>query len=429
MRLLAFVTGLALLAPTLNVADAAVIVVDAAGGGDHTSINAAIVAAANGDIVHVKSGDYRLIDLFGVLVDGKSIVLVGAQTPAPLITGIEVKNVPAGSTQIVRNFSMVPSPFVATLGGLKCSQNSGAVLVENCSVVGPDGSVGFAGIVVDASPAVLVSNSAFVAITRCSISAGKGVDAVGGINQHGSSGGGDGLFVSQSNLTAFDSVVNGGAGGDGPPASSASNRGGHGCLLVSGSARWHGVSVRGGMGGNALSSDLASCGAGGDGLVVPAGASAESFASSFIGGDGGWTTVGTQAAFGTDENLWGPASHVVIAYTTKRTFRISTPTTELLPVFVFADGVPNDLVYVLLAFKAGHFVAGGTIGWLATAPPYFGPFVFGSVPASGTLAFSAAAPMLSSPSVEGEAFVFEPIFVNSTEAVVGPPSCFVLLKP
>jgi len=68
---------------TPRTALAATLVVDAGGGGDHTSIQAAVDAASTGDTIEIRAGTY----VETVEVDGKSLVLQGAGSSSVSIQG------------------------------------------------------------------------------------------------------------------------------------------------------------------------------------------------------------------------------------------------------------------------------------------------------------------------------------------------------
>jgi hypothetical protein len=409
-------------------AEAGVVVVDAAGGGDFTSINAGIAAASNGDIVVVKSGDYRTIDLFGVFANGTSIVIVGHGATRPILNRILVSNVPANGGLVLRGLAFEPSEFVQMYGGIDATQSAGGVFVEDCVVAGANGyEVAFGGPPEDAPPAVSLTNCNFAAFTRCTIVGGRGIDQIGGFNQHGSTAGGIALRLDHSSATLFDCALTGGIGGNGPADfGSHANYGGNGCEVLTSGVRFSGCALKGGRGGNSLSTSVANAGMGGHGLVVPAPSSAESFASTFAGGAGGVATTGASAAAGSAEVLWSPQAHTVLG-ATARHFSLSTPVLELAPVTVALGGESNDLVFLVQGFALGHVVVGGTVGWLAMTPPLIGPFTFGSVGPTGSVTFSVNAPALTPPTLAGQAFLFQPFFANAQQIVTGPPSCFVLL--
>lgn len=410
-------------------ADAAVIVVDAAGGGDFTNVSSAVATCVDGDVIVVRSGDYRNDDLFGVLVDGRAITLIGDGPTRPILNQIRVESLAAGESCIVRGFELAAGPVIPTIAGVACANNAGAVLIEDCLIVGAAGAQIAFGAVIEGGPGVAVNTTPLVALTRCVVTGGRGLDAMGGINQHGSTRGGPGLLCSLSSVTLNDSSLNGGRGGNGFPALSNSNRGGHGVHALSGSVRMAGCAVAGGRGGDAWSPSISAAGTGGDGLVVAGQANAESFASTFVAGVGGVTTNGLQAASGVAQNVFSPTSHVVVANTSARTFSLSSPVVPGQTVTVSFSGVPGEAAFVLPGFGVGHVTIFGAIGWLAVKPPYVIPFSIGTVGPSGTTSYGVPAPPLAQPTLEADVFLFQSVFANASEVVIGPPSAFVLKSP
>ena len=421
-----FVSLCSILFLAIPATHAAVITVDAAGGGDHTSINAAIAAAANDDILLVQSGDYRPIDVFGVVANGKALVIVGAGPTRPILNRLEIKNIPAAKSFVVRGLEIRPAVFAPSVGGLWLSTSPGTLLVENCMIRGGEGSAAAFGIPLDGSPAVDAVNSTFAAFTRCTMVGCRGIDAVsGGPNQHGSTRGGTAVRLQFCPATLYDCAAVGGDAGDGPPHSFMSSSGGHGAVTFN-ALRASGCSFTGGAGGDAQTPNLADAGVGGDGVRVAQPATFETIASTSAGGPGGMTTTGAFAAAGVAEQLWQPSAHVVIP-TNARHFELSSPVVELTPVTVSFGGTPGEFVFLLQSFSVGHTQIGGTLGWMSIAPPYNGPFLIGTVGPSGNTSFTVNAPPISPPTLEGAVFLFEAIFANPNEIVVGPPSAFVLL--
>ena len=67
-------------------------------------------------------------------------------------------------------------------------------------------------------------------------------------------------------------------------------------------------------------------------------------------------------------------------------------------------------------------------GWLVVAPPFFGPFVLGSITApSGVLTFTVPAPALVPATLDAFTFLMQPLVVNGADAFAGAPSTFTLL--
>lgn len=409
--------------------DAGVVVVDAAGGGDYTTVQGGFTAAQNGDIVIIKSGDYRLGDALGVLAAGRQFVVVGSGPTRPLLPRTVIAGVPPGGSFVLRGVEITPFAFSPTNSGLELTHNFGGVLVEDCVVNGTLGTPGFFGGASQPGwPGLLVHDSMFAAVTRCTIRGGNGVNAAVGPQTFGSSAGGPGVRVVQSALTLYECSIDGGDGGNGGTLVGVAANGGTGCDVVSTVLRASGCTISGGDGGDYAGNLVSGAGAGGNGLNVAFPATAESFDSPLTGGAGGTTNTIQSGPVGAAQLVWSPAAHV-IGTASSRSFALSSPVVELTPIQVTYSGTPNDLVLVLPAFAVGHTVIGGTVGWMGLKPPYLAPIPAGTVGPSGTTQFAVNAPALSAPSIEGETFYFQAAFVNAQEAVIGPPTSLTLIRP
>ena len=91
-----------------SVAHADVIVLDAAGGGDHTSVQSAVNAAADGDIILVKPGDYSG-DVFGFSIGDTSLSMVADGTsPDFRLPQLTISGLSAGKSIMLRGLPFNP---------------------------------------------------------------------------------------------------------------------------------------------------------------------------------------------------------------------------------------------------------------------------------------------------------------------------------
>src|SRR5690606_645454 len=135
MRRLTLPIALALLlAPRLA---ASVLVVDAQGGAAFTSIQAAVTAAADGDVVLVQSGTYAR---FAIVHKGVAVVAdTGAQVD--VVGGILVKDTLVQHRVLLRGLDATGEQAVAgsEAEGLRVDVARGPLRVEECSFRGGDG--------------------------------------------------------------------------------------------------------------------------------------------------------------------------------------------------------------------------------------------------------------------------------------------------
>lgn len=197
--------------------------------GPYTTIQSAIDAAADGDVVLVRPGTYA-----GFVIDAKSVDVIGG---AATIAGrVEVRTLIAA-----RSVSLSGLTIQNTVAGpsLVVTAALGAVRVQDCTVRGPAYPSGW-------GRAAEISGSRDVAITRCSLSGTSG-----GIGVDGATA----VIASGSFIAFYDTSVSGGVGGDDypPPAGDNYIYGGYGgdalalqsgCVVVV-----SGCQVLGGSGG------------------------------------------------------------------------------------------------------------------------------------------------------------------------------------
>lgn len=429
----AFVVANSAMLVAAGTAYGGVIVCDVTGAGDYNSVQAAINAAATGDILLLKHGSFAY-DFFGVTIDGKSLVIVAdAGAPSrPKLAGITVKNLPPSGAVIVRGIEVQPATgFGPPVGGITIDHVQGGVVFEDCVLRGSPGVGQTFGFSKDALPGVVLTSCAAAVFTRCSIFGGSGVDA-GGIggppSYYGSSGGGAGVVMAASHASFHDCVVAGGAGGKGNAGIGIANDGGDGAVLVGSVVLLSGTAIAGGAGGsNGASAPSGDINAGGDGLRTDAASKVFAIDSSWVGGDGGPFPFG--AGFGPDGVALDPPGFPIGGWTTQaRSFSLSTPVKELTSVAVDVRGQTGDLVLLVQSFGVANLHPGGVKGWLLLTPPLLGPFVLLAISdPSGHATLTVPAPPLALPTLEGFPFLFQAFFTNPGETVAGPPSLFVLL--
>jgi len=193
-------------------------VVAVGGGGAHTSIQSAVNAAQDGDIVLVRSGNYP----GDVVIDGLGVVLVGEGRPR--IAGhVRARNLATDAALLISGFVIAPAtgtfPYGAYEGAVDVRVCRGAVRLQDCELVGAgdEGFSPFAGHsgispVPDGGPGLLTIMSTDVALIDCVATGGMGGFGVVAL----SGWGGDGVVAQDVvHLSLVRSVLRGGQGGDG----------------------------------------------------------------------------------------------------------------------------------------------------------------------------------------------------------------------
>ncbi|MCB9896726.1 MAG: hypothetical protein H6825_01855 [Planctomycetes bacterium] len=352
-----------------------VIVVDKAGGGDFTSLNAAVAAAASGDTLLVKSGSYGSGEVDAIVVDGKSLVVIGDGPTRPKTSkGIEVVNLPSDGFFVVRGLEITGSVTPA----MSCADVDGTVWIEDCRLVG-SGGFGFALLCEEGYAALDVSGCAAVTVLRSTLEGGHGADdEVAVLACHDSQRGGPALRVAASALTLHESQLVGGRGGYGHSDEGAP--GGPGLHAVDASLVLAGVTVTGGPGGQPCAPAFASECQGGAGLVLDGGTLLTILETSFDGGTGGLLDGGGVAPSGADESVTGGD----LLYTwpgTARSLVVGSPVREGELTSVRYEGEQGDTIGLFFGFAPGYVPLLGKQGVFALGVPFVGPVFVATVTA------------------------------------------------
>ncbi len=404
-----------------------VIVVDPAGVGE-PALEAAIAAAADGDILLLQPGDY-LTDADGVVIDGKGLVLIadGGGT-RPVLDFVGVQNVPAGSTVVIRGVELRASgffPFTSS-AALRVLDCDGAVWVEDSVLVGPPSAGTLGG-----APGLFVYNSANVTIAHSTMLGGEPETAANCTMVFGlaDNAGGDGAVVRDSQVSLHGCMLLGHDGGDPLRGLCVGHYadGGSG-IQIEGSSMvlLAGSTLAGGVEGfNALSST------GGDAVRITGVAGLTGIGTawlvdnilspgpSFIGGPP------------TGEEIDATPDSIVadFATITARDMAISAPLREGEIGTLTFTGKQADLVGYFWSFTSDFLPFAGKAGVFAMGSPFQGAFVVGNNPAAdGVWNLPFIAPVLP-PGFDGLSFLLQMAAqdVDDSSIVIGGVTSFVLL--
>lgn len=363
-----------LLAPALlaslaaPVSAAVVHVVDASGGGDFTTIQAAVDAAADGDLILVRA----TATYAGFTVDGKALAIVREGPDLVHVAGtVEVEDLPAAGTLLLGGFEVQgASSHQASLvePALVLTGDAGGVRVQNSRLLGGNCTAATDFTPPSAPPAVVIARSSDVAFASCEIRGGTGggisflwLDSIGGNGGHGISG-------TASRVALYDTTSTGGRGGDG---ALWSGDGGHGVRLASGELFAAGSACVGALPGDAWGNDAYHFGTSGHGLFVAPQAKAVLLDT---------TVVATTGGAGPVTLLSGGA----------RILTVPDANDPALGVRVTARGVPGDRVYLAHCRASAFHLQLAWSGVLLLAVPVLASTVsVGTIPASGVLYFDA----------------------------------------
>lgn len=371
----AFAAGLLL--PTLAHAGN-LIVVDASGGGDFTSIEAALQAASNGDLLLVKTGNYQAF-----LVNGKTVDIVAdAGAVVTISGGPRVAWLPAGGRVRVVGLTVHGIASATLFGGhgINVVECLGAVRIEHCELNGADNTqldpacFGWG----DASgwegASVVSSND--VVFSHCTLRGGAGmhlVDAPGCAQLTPGGGGGHGIRATGSTVAIYESVLTGGDGGLG----GSGGTGGAGVHGASSTVFLSGGLAQGGNGGAGIQPSNGHGGDGGDGVDMTSGAAQLAVLDASL--NGGALGPGATSPGLNGEPVAGGTTTAYAGHS--RSLSVPFPVREGGTLPLSFNGQPGDLAFAVL---------GPTALWVPL-PQYFGVlhvdtasvFAFGSLGASG----------------------------------------------
>jgi hypothetical protein len=317
--------------------------------GPLTTIQAAVNAAADGDLILVQSGTYPPFD-----VQAKSLTLVGdpaaevflfAVFPPgiPFDRGIEVRNLAANQRVVVRGIDFriaVPDPLPTA----EIANCSGAVLFEDCEIAGSVGA------------GVSVSNSNSVTFVRCLLRGGGPFLPVGSSVFQPNAG----VQVLAAQVYLFDSAVVGSQGKDWTLISQSTSVGGPGLVLKSGFVLAQGASLQGGRGGQNSTIGFQPCipmQAGGAGVVVEQTQGSSRLvliSSDLAGGLGGQPLPGCpEPAGATGPSQVVTAGQVDVVTAEARSLGLSGLVREQQSTAIVLAGQPGDLAWLFVSMASG----------------------------------------------------------------------------
>ena len=397
-------------------AHARVLVVDASGAGQFTSINAAVHAAHEGDTILVRTGTYG-----GFAVSAKSLSIVAESGHIVNVTN-DVVVVGLTSAQTVVLAGLRITDTANSSGAFVANSNAGAVRVQGCTFTGHDA---FSGNISAEPAASLAANTSGVAFVDCDFFAGDG-----GFSGYGRGGvaGGDGLVLSgPSQVALYDCNLLGGNGMFGDIYEGG--RGGRGASLSNPGAFMHASGSRfyGGHGGDACDLVWSEGGDGGAGVYVEASLFAWMVDSPSLGGapGGPGSCNGSTGAPGLPFS--GTGTHVDFQVA-KLQMQAPWLARESTPLPITLQGEPGVEVYLIASDKT---IFAGAATWrgvrvVRKVGPLDPQIVLGTMPPSGVMTVNLPIPMLA-PSEQAHTYFLQAYRRGPNGIVMGSFSTLTVL--
>ena len=388
-----------------------VLVVDGLGAGTFPNVAAAVAAAAPGDTILIRAGNYG-----SFTIDGLGLTVTADEGAVVVIQDhVTVQNLGPSDAVVLRG--LAGSSFKPL--GLTVRTCEGGVLVEDCVLRGtgtpsPFFPGGFEG--------AGVCDAAGVSFVRCSIT---GATTSPKFSSHG----GPGLLVEGgSAVHLYDSAVSGGPGSPNFVTLAASS-GGPGARVSEASFLFaSGSEIRGGAGSVSLPFG-GSCidgGDGGDALVVQDAASSVRLLDTLLAAGPGEPAAGAGCAGGTGgASSTAPAGAVQTLPGTARTLAASHPVREGATITFTYAGEPGDAALLLLSSAHDPAFLAPLFGTLLPAAASLSAVPLGTLPASGSA--QLAAPVAPIQGQDALLFVQLAVLTAGLEPRLGSGQSVVLL--
>jgi hypothetical protein len=359
-----------------------------------TDIQPAVDAAANGDLVLVKAGDYS-----GFTISAKGVSVVADAGAAVVADGdVLVINVSASQRVLLQGLTVhgdAAAPALVTQGSM------GAIWIESCDVTGGTQiGPGLVAVSVNSCPAVVIQRSLMT-----------GGNAMSGGTQ---SMGGPALHVANSKVAVGDSQCLGGNGA--APVAGGGGFGGPGLRVLTGSVFASGTSFQGGAGAAPVPPTFPG-GPGGPGINTEA--PVTTLQCTFAGGPG-FPNGAPTVVIG--------AGSVTILPDVARHFSITSPVREGQALTITAGGVPGEIAWFLFAPSPATPIAlllpfEGSLALPAGASS----FALGMIPGGGTLSTPPIVVPNLPAALQSATIWCQSLDFGSPHAVLGPTSALVLL--
>jgi len=402
-------------------AAAGVLVVDVTGGGDFTSVAAAVAAAAEGDTLLVRPGPCTNCYDEGFAVNGKSLTIVFDSPLGPsagyYFETIAVMNLQPGQLVVLRGLRVKQAFFESGVPGITLIDNAGAVWIEDCELRGGtgNGDAPFGcGVTADlpGGPAIRAADCAAVTVVGCELQGGTGKTAFSLWPIHAASkatDGGTALLAIDSSVAVYGSTLTGGVGGGGHLCSEIAD-GGPGADASGSKLLLSGCTVTGGVEGSGPPVGIPGGGLRGDAI-----SSFELLDTSVAAAPGG---TDFETAPGTVSSYPGDA----------RLISLPSPLREGEAGTFTMQGAQGDFVAFFWSFDNVIKPMPARNGWFLLGGPFIaGPFLMGTITdPSGLWQLSIHGPTLPA-ALQAQTFLLQAYFKHTGGVTLGGATAFTLV--
>lgn len=403
------------------------------GPGTYPDLQAAIDAAANGDIILVSPGIYAPVaPATGFAVTNKALTLVGpvAASSATLQATLTISGIGPGQFVCIRGVDI--NTFATKSGhALVLENNAGLVFLSDCQL---NGSHSTSGPVVEGAGCFAANNAAVIA-AQSKLLAGNGLTP-GDSGGHGLDAASSMLCLYASSSTTLPNTVGACSGGVAAAGGGglAGGDGGDGAHIGGGFLFAAGTLFHGSHGGNGQSSPCTDGGDGGDGLDIASASATVMSDCTFVAGQGGG--AGSLCSSGSDGQLVAGVVQTMPtpAHHTMTTNQSSVKAGQAIQCVFRGD--PGELVYFTFSANPGFVflpqLSGvlclGSIGPVVSTSGSMTPLI---IPATGSLSFTSPPTGSLPPGVDGAVLFLQAAFFNPTTLgiYVGSPTALAVISP
>jgi hypothetical protein len=414
--------ALLFLAPA-SIASAGVHIVDPSGLGNFTSIQPAVDAALEGDVILVRGGTYAAFT-----IDNKGLAIYAdADASVAINGGVAIVNVAAAKTVVLSSLQVTGTANPVSTVALSCTNDAGALRFQKCTFQGGQGgsTANHDLVYPNAAHGVTLTNASNVSFVGCTLQGGNAYNDSEYCYECTGGTGGDGVRAQGSIVALYDSFCTGGTGGE---TGEYGGQGGTGYRALDHGGFASRVAFKGGKGGNAWDFLYAEGGSGGDALRVEQSAGFHLLSDTYQPGAGGISYLFPNLHGGPGQAIAGQGAHDMLPGIA-RVFSASALADDGGSISVTVYGQEGDKVYLPQSPRTKFHYVGQLSGvWLLPQPLYFPLDPIAVVPASGIVTFDASLLHLTSDVDAGVAFAQGYVVDTQGVKTLGSPLNTLLMR-